>query len=238
MERSYLPLSSGGISYLERKGQYPVIFLHGLGGTGNNWLKLAAHLPENTRMIMPDLCGHGRTDIPLFEFSIKEQVGALFEFIAALGIEKYSLVGNSYGGWVSMKFCISGGNPDRLILVDSAGINPTVGEDLPENEENFVQRVMAMNPRNNIDFIRKFVKENATGKEKVTMEELKSIRADTLIIWGRKDRLIPLKYADELNRNIPGSRLEILETAGHTPHATNADEVGSLISSFLDQQTF
>ena len=189
-------------------------------------------------MIMPDLCGHGRTDIPLFEFSIKEQVGALFEFIAALGIEKYSLVGNSYGGWVSMKFCISGGNPDRLILVDSAGINPTVGEDLPENEENFVQRVMAMNPRNNIDFIRKFVKENATGKEKVTMEELKSIRADTLIIWGRKDRLIPLKYADELNRNIPGSRLEILETAGHTPHATKADEVGSLISSFLDQQRF
>ena len=46
MERSYLSLSSGGISYLERKGQYPIIFLHGLGGTGNNWLKLAGYLPD------------------------------------------------------------------------------------------------------------------------------------------------------------------------------------------------
>ena len=183
---------------------------------------------------MPDLCGHGRTDIPIADFSIKEQVGVLHEFIAALGLEKYSLAGNSYGGWVSMRFCISGGNPDRLILVDSAGVNPTVGENSPENEEHFVQRVMAMNPRNNVDFIRKFVKANATGKEKVTIEELMSIRAKTLILWGRKDRLIPLKYAEELNRFIPGSRLEILETAGHTPHATNPDEVGSLIASFLN----
>ena len=234
MERSYLSLSSGGISYLERKGQYPVIFLHGLGGNGNNWLKLAGYLPENTWMIMPDLCGHGRTDIPITDFSIREQVEALFEFIAALGLEKYSLAGNSYGGWIAMRFCISGGNPDRLILVDSAGINPTVGENSTENEENFVQRVMAMNPRNNAGFIRKFVKANATGKEKVTIEELMSIRAKTLILWGRKDRLIPLKYAEELNRFIPGSRLEILETAGHTPNATNPDEVGSLIASFLN----
>ena len=49
---------------------------------------------------------------------------------------------------------------------------------------------------------------------------------------------IRLFNSGSLNRDIPGSRLEILETAGHTPHATNADEVGSLISSFLDQQRF
>lgn len=233
MERSYLPLSRGKISYLERKGKHPVIFLHGLGGSGNNWLKLAGHLPHDIGMIMPDLCGHGRTEIPLAEFSIAEQVQALEEFIAELGLERFSMVGNSYGGWVSMRFCINGGNPENLILVDSAGINPTVGEDSPENEERFVQRVMAMNPRNNVESIRKFVKANATGKEKVTKDELNSISSRTLIIWGRKDRLIPVRYAEELHRNIRESTLEILESAGHTPHATNPEDVGKLLSSFI-----
>ena len=169
------------------------------------------------------------------EFSIAEQVQALKEFIMKLGLERFSLVGNSYGGWVSMRFCVSGGNPENLILLDSAGINPTVGEEPPENEERFVQRVMAMNPRNNVEFIRKFVRVNATGREKVTTAELNSIRARTLIIWGSRDRLIPVKYAEELHRNIQGSRLEILENAGHTPHSTNPDEVGRLLTLFLSQ---
>lgn len=236
MERSYLPLSKGRISYLERKGQYPVIFLHGLGGSSNNWLKLASQLPAHFRMIMPDLCGHGKTEMPLVDFSISEQVQALAEFVSGLGLERFSIAGNSYGGWVSMRFCISRGKPDNLVLLDSAGINPTVGEDSPENEERFVQRVMAMNPRNNVEFIRKFVKANATGKEKITIGELEAIRTRALIIWGRKDRLIPVKYAEELHRNIQGSTLEILETAGHTPHATNPEEVGKLLATFINAQ--
>ncbi len=235
MERSVIQLSSGKVSYLEREGVYPVVFLHGLGGSGNNWLRLAGQLPKHIRMIMPDLCGHGRTEIPMKDFSIAEQVLALKELILKLGLERFSMVGNSYGGWVSMRFCASGGNPESLVLMDSAGINPTVGEESPDNEEKFVQRVMAMNPRNNVEYIRKFVRVNATGREKVTNEELNSIRARTLIIWGRKDRLIPVKYAEELHRNIQGSKLEILEDAGHIPHSTNPEEVGKLLAKFLPE---
>lgn len=233
MERLYQPLSKGGISYLERKGDYPVIFLHGLGGSSNNWLKLANFLPDNIRMIMPDLCGHGRTNVPLVNFAIEEQVQALNEFITKLDIQEFSIVGNSYGGWVSMRFCIAGGNPDNLILVDSAGINPTVGEESSENSENFVQRVMKMNPRNNIGFIRNIVHVNSTGKEKVTVEELEAINARTLIVWGQNDRLIPVSYAEELHRNIKGSTLKIMESAGHTPHSTNPEELGEILTSFL-----
>lgn len=222
------------MSYLERSGDYPVIFLHGLGGSGNNWMKLATLLPDNIRMIMPDLCGHGKTSIPLSGFTIAEQVEALSEFVDRLGITRFAIVGNSYGGWVAMRFCASGGTPEYLFLLDSAGINPTVGEDLPENEEKFVERVMKMNPRNNIGFIRNFVKANASGREKVTTGELKGISARTLIIWGRRDRLIPVKYAEELHSRIHGSRLVVLEDAGHTPHATNPQEVTDLMVSFLD----
>lgn len=233
MERFYLPISNGKISYLERKGDYPVIFLHGLGGSSNNWLKLANYFPGHIRMIMPDLCGHGRTDVPLVNFTIAEQIQALREFITGLGLQKFSLAGNSYGGWVSMRFCISGGKPENLILVDSAGINPTVGEEAQENAEKFVQRVMKMNPRNNVEYIRNFVRVNATGNEKVTTEELGSIKSRTLIVWGQKDRLIPVRYAEELHMNIKGSKLEIIESAGHTPHSTNPEELGPIINSFL-----
>lgn len=236
MERSYLPTPFGDLSYLERKGVFPIVFLHGLGGSGNNWLKLAQYLPGKYHLLMPDLLGHGKSTRPVKDYSIAEQVEVLKFFVREKNLAEYALVGNSYGGWVSMRFCAAGGKPAYLILVDSAGINPTVGEFSKEGEDAFVQRVMAMNPRNDPEVISRFVRMNATGSEKLTPEELKSLPEKTLIIWGRKDRLIPVKYAEELHRRIGGSELKILEEGGHIPHSTNPEEVAWLISDFVRVQ--
>lgn len=234
MERLYLETSAGTVSYLERKGTTPVIFLHGLGGAGNNWLKLAQHIPGKYRLLMPDLAGHGKSRKNLVEYSVHEQVEFLKAFIDALGLEDYSLVGNSYGGWVAMKYSSSIATPSSLILVDSAGINPTVGESSEEGISMFVDRVMKMNPKNSRETIFSFVRKNAIGDEKLTAEELSKLPGSTLIIWGRKDRLIPVDYAEELHKAIPGSILKIIEDGGHTPHSTNAKEVAEAIVGFLE----
>lgn len=234
MERSCLPLNSGEVSYIEREGGFPVVFLHGLGGSGNNWLRLSQYLPGRYRLIMPDLAGHGRTKYHLEEFSLEEQVRMLGDFVKGLGLERFAVVGNSYGGWLAMRFCAAGWKPDYVILLDSAGINPTVGESTPESQERFVDRVMNMNPRNDREVIRRFVEHNATGKEKLTDEELSRMPERTLIVWGRKDRLIPLEYAEKLHEKIRGSGMVVMDDAGHTPHSTNARELASIIGEFID----
>lgn len=234
MERLYLPTSRGEISYLERDGEFPVIFLHGLGGSGNNWLKLAQYLPEKYRILMPDLGGHGRTTAKMIQYSIAEQVDLLREFLEGKGISRYAMVGNSYGGWVSMRFSSSVEKPAFLVLLDSAGINPTVGESSSDAIDRFVERVVSMNPKNDPDVVRRFVIENASGKEKVSSDELSGMPENTMIVWGSGDRLIPLKYAETLHSGIAGSRLEILEGAGHTPHSTHPEEVARLLKDFVN----
>ena len=235
MERTHLETPLGSVSFLERTGDFPIIFLHGLGGSGNNWLKLAAYIPERYRLVMPDLAGHGRSRQDLAEYSVREQVDFLRSFIEVLGLRKYALVGNSYGGWVAMKYSATVAKPDALVLLDSAGINPTVGESSEEDVSRFVDRVMNMNPRNERENITRFVRKNATGEEKLTSEELSRLPSKTLIIWGARDRLIPLEYAKKLHSSIHGSILKILEDGGHTPHTTNAKEVSKAIVEFLDQ---
>lgn len=233
MERLYLETSSGTVSYLERKGEKPLVFLHGLGGSGNNWLKLAKFIPDKYRLLMPDLKGHGKSTREMDSYSISEQIVFLKDFIELLGLEDYTLIGNSYGGWIAMKYSAKIEKPENLVLIDSAGINPTVGETSEDGVERFVDRVMRMNPRNQRGLIEKLARKNAEGDEKLTAEELISLPSRTLIVWGKKDRLIPLQYGEELNREIKGSTLCILDEGGHIPHSTDSEEVARELIAFL-----
>ncbi len=233
MERKTVSVSNGTVSYLSRPGNIQVVFLHGLGGSGNNWIKLSQHLPEELGLFMPDLAGHGRTRIDGYDFSVSMQVMMIQEFISACGIREPVLVGNSYGGWVSLAYALRSGQAGRLVLEDSAGINTTVGEGPSEAAARFVDRVMAMNPSNNRTTIEGIVKHNASGREKLTVEMLRNIRWNTLIVWGKEDRIIDSRYAKILHENIPGSSLRLIDGAGHTPHVTHPGLVAGILTDFL-----
>jgi len=47
---------------------------------------------------------------------------------------------------------------------------------------------------------------------------IKTLRLPTLILWGEKDRLIPLSYGRQFEQDIFGSKLVVFETLGHVPH--------------------
>jgi len=55
----------------------------------------------------------------------------------------------------------------------------------------------------------------------------------TLIIWGREDASLPLHCAEEMHRLITGSRLEILDNAGHLANFDRANEFNELVIDFL-----
>jgi pimeloyl-ACP methyl ester carboxylesterase len=67
----------------------------------------------------------------------------------------------------------------------------------------------------------------------VDWEATEKISAPTLLIWGRQDKLVPLKYGRRLNDHIPGSRLVVLDDTGHLPHWETPDEVTRLFDAFV-----
>lgn len=62
---------------------------------------------------------------------------------------------------------------------------------------------------------------------------LAQITAPTLLLWGERDRLIPIANADDYLRLIPDSRLEKLPGIGHLPQEEAPAQTASLIAAFL-----
>jgi pimeloyl-ACP methyl ester carboxylesterase len=56
----------------------------------------------------------------------------------------------------------------------------------------------------------------------------------TMIVWGRRDPLIPVEHAAVAHRGIPASRLEILDDAAHFPHVKKPVHVARLLIDFID----
>jgi pimeloyl-ACP methyl ester carboxylesterase len=105
----------------------PMLFLHGLGGSTFSWRYMVAPFSEDHQVILIDFRGEGQSPKPDDDhYSILEQGDLIHQFILEHDLKNLTLVGNSYGGAVSllvaMRLCAE--NPSRLsklILIDSGG---------------------------------------------------------------------------------------------------------------------
>lgn len=59
-------------------------------------------------------------------------------------------------------------------------------------------------------------------------------RLPTLIMWGRRDRIIPVEHAAAAHAAIPGSRLVLFDEAGHFPHCEDPKHFLEVLTSFVD----
>jgi hypothetical protein len=57
----------------------------------------------------------------------------------------------------------------------------------------------------------------------------------TLIVWGRRDRIIPVKHAQPTHEGMPGSRLELFDTAGHFPQLEDPLRFARTLEDFFDE---
>jgi pimeloyl-ACP methyl ester carboxylesterase len=102
----------------------PVIFVHGLAGQWQNWLENIPRIAQERRVLAPDLPGHGASDPPKDDISIRGCGRMVHELAEQQGIERAVVVGNSMGGFVASEVAIQ--FPDfveRLMLVSAAGIS-------------------------------------------------------------------------------------------------------------------
>ncbi len=70
------------------------------------------------------------------------------------------------------------------------------------------------------------------------VNSLKNIETDSLIIWGEKDRIIPLKTAYKLHKDLKNSKLEIIKDCGHVPQEECPEKTIKLIEDFFSEIRF
>lgn len=89
-----------------------VLLIHGWGGSGWYWGETVTRLRHTFRLIVPDMLGYGRS-LPVHKGrGMVQQVEAIEQLIAHLGIERLFVVGHSMGGGVSM--WLAGKRPDLV----------------------------------------------------------------------------------------------------------------------------
>jgi pimeloyl-ACP methyl ester carboxylesterase len=109
-------------------GEGPVLLLlHGIAGSSRAWREVMPALADEYRLIAPDLLGHGESAKPVGDYSLGAYASGMRDFLGVLGVERATLVGQSFGGGVAMQLAYQ--HPEvceRLVLVDSGGLGREV----------------------------------------------------------------------------------------------------------------
>jgi pimeloyl-ACP methyl ester carboxylesterase len=102
----------------------PLVFVHGLSGSWQNWLEQLPVLADRHRVLAMDLPGFGHSPMPHEEISIAGYARLLDRLLGERGIDAAAVVGNSMGGFIAAELAI--GFPqrvERLVLVSAAGLS-------------------------------------------------------------------------------------------------------------------
>lgn len=120
-----LEVAGTRVNYADIGEGPPIVFMHGLGGSWQNWLENMPRMAElGHRAIAVDLPGFGSSPMPPWEISIARYGRLLGEVCKRLELPACTLVGNSLGGFVAAEVAV--GEPEwveRLMLVSAAGIS-------------------------------------------------------------------------------------------------------------------
>jgi pimeloyl-ACP methyl ester carboxylesterase len=102
----------------------PLVFVHGLSGSWQNWLEQLPVFAAEHRVITFDLPGFGNSPMPAEPISISNYARTVDSLLETLQVDAAAIVGNSMGGFISAELAISFPHRvERLVLVSAAGIS-------------------------------------------------------------------------------------------------------------------
>jgi len=105
----------------------PVVLIHGMVNSSRHWEAVALQLADRYQVIAPDLIGHGDSARPRGDYSLGAHAASIRDVLAAIGVDRASIVGHSLGGGVAMQFFYQfPQRVERLALVSSGGLGREV----------------------------------------------------------------------------------------------------------------
>ncbi|MFW6330068.1 MAG: alpha/beta fold hydrolase [Alkalispirochaetaceae bacterium] len=245
-----------------QSGSTPLVILHGLFGSGDNWKSIARELAIDRLVIAPDLPNHGaspHTD----RFDYREVARDVAEFLKALSLPPVVLLGHSMGGKVAMSLALQ--EPELVEALLVVDIAPRAYP--PRHQEEFeamdlVRREGAGSRREaeeimarliDLRAVRAFLLKNYVPREdggyrwRLNLDGLWShyqqvadwpdhtgtFDSPVLVIRGGRSPYIREEDSDGFERLFPGYRLETIEEAGHWLHAEAKEEFLKITARFL-----
>jgi valacyclovir hydrolase len=225
-----------------------LLLIHGFGGTPES--DFAGQLPilrQRYRVIAPHLHGYGRSThraaySPTFYHDDAADLAALLNI---LHIERTLVVGFSDGGITGL--VLAAHYPERVIALAVMGAQPTINarnttairhwlleKPLPDDwqaelatlhGEPYWRSLPSMYVEGQDALV-------AAGGVIISDQELARIVCPTLIMHGRRDRIVPADYATILHEKIAGSEM-VLFDAGHAAHLRCEQEYTATVTDFL-----
>jgi pimeloyl-ACP methyl ester carboxylesterase len=227
----------------------PLVLLHGAFGTVEGWATVLPTLAKTRQVIVVELQGHGHTadlDRPLTYEQMAEDTAQLLK---QLKITKADIFGYSMGGTVALGVAIR--YPELVGKLAILGSSTSSPKDVfePENYKqyqsistDFAPKVLkdpydraAPDPTRWPILVTK-IKNLGRDFKGYSAAEVKSIKAQTLIMQGDRDGIRP-EHAVEMYRLIPNAQLALFSGGDHFILFTAPDRVLSTLTPFLDGVT-
>ena len=223
-----------------------VVFLHGsgTGASGHTNFKnnFSALRDAGFRVILPDLPGYGFSSKPEDEiYSLEYFNKKLIELLDALKVQKFSLIGNSLGGALSLGLALEhssrvqklilmapGGVENREVYDSMPGIKKLLSDFLGGNmDQEKIEGLLELFPYDKSIISKEMVDERMeilplmNTQVMATMDipnmesELSSITQPVLAFWGMNDQFIPISGAMKIGDGCPNAQIMLFSQCGH-----------------------
>lgn len=249
---------------------FPLLLIHGSGpgvSAWANWRLVIPELAQQSRVIAPDMVGFGfseRLDLsqPGQRYDMDTWVRQAIGLLDALGIEQTDLVGNSFGGALSLALTIR--HPERvrrLVLMGSVGVSFPITPGLDAvwgYEPSFenMRRIMdvfawnrnlvndelaqlryqaSIQPGFQESFSAMFPAPRQRWVDAMASreEDIRALPHHTLLVHGRDDQVIPLSTSQTMAQWIPRSQLHVYGQCGHWTQIEHSARFIRLVRDFL-----
>jgi pimeloyl-ACP methyl ester carboxylesterase len=255
----WVDVHGSDIYYHEEGEGQPLVFLHGMSSCGEAWFQQFEAFRHRFRVLAYDSVNHGHSSNSPRDEPEPDRADELEGFLAALGIERPILAGNSMGGGTLLRWAAR--HPDdALALIPSGSGVGQPGEAAParqagplDNETIFLpfgdSLTDKMKEERPVLYDRYYrIRSTATRIEALrhprqrsagspTREELPElivkVTSPMLVVVGSLDRAVP--SAERLHHLVEGSRLVVIDGAPHNVYFEAAEEYNAAVSKFLDE---
>ena len=247
------------IHYLTCGTGEPLVVIHGGNAGAMAWKKNMLELGSSYTVYVPDLPGFGYSQPLTGAYYIPEMVDFIDRFSDNLGLEEFHLMGHSLGGAIALSYALKFPQKvAKLVLVSSMSLGKDIAFwvrffSLPAFCRSVGRAVIAvlkavkwvveqlMPP---VEFILPISPASihlgssmTTLKQQtiVLMNRLSEILVPTLIIWGARDAILPVKHAYAAAELIPDCRVKVFSDCGHSVYRERVPEFSRTLTGFLGE---